>query len=86
MILPSGEKLEAHSGLGDRLDDPSRVNERNRGATPPAVYDLTARKSLFHGVQAIRLNPVSGNVYGRSGILAHPFMLGPNGNSTAACP
>ena len=81
VILPSGEKLEAHPGLGDRLDDPSRVNERNGGATPPAVYDLTARESLFHGVQAIRLNPVSGNVYGRSGILAHPFMLGPNGDS-----
>jgi Protein of unknown function (DUF2778) len=33
-------------------------------------------------VQAIRLNPIGeGGVYGRAGFLAHPFMLGPNGQS-----
>ena len=32
--------------------------------------------------QAIRLNPVGeGGVYGRAGLLAHPYMLGPNGDS-----
>ena len=55
---------------------------RARGPTSPNVYELTLRESSFHGVQAIRLNPVDGSkMYGRDGILAHPFMLGPNGQS-----
>jgi hypothetical protein len=82
VYMPNGERLEAHSGLGDRLDDPRHVNERNRGATPPSVYDLQLRESLFHGVQALRLTPVGGvNPYGRTGLLAHTYMLGPNGDS-----
>jgi hypothetical protein len=81
--MPNGEKLEAHSGLGDKLDDPRYVNVRMRGATPPGTYDLTERERLFHGVRALRLNPVGGNaaVYGRDGLLAHTYMLGPNGDS-----
>src|SRR5262249_28036011 len=36
----------------------------------------------FHGVRAIRLNPVDGGrMYGRDGILAHSYMLGANGQS-----
>lgn len=82
VYLPDGTKLEAHSGLGDRLDDPRHVNERMRGATPPHLYELTMREDLFHGVQALRLTPVGdGDVFGRAGLLAHPFMLGPNGDS-----
>lgn len=80
--MPNGEKLEAHSGLGDKMDNPRFVNVRMRGSTPPNVYDLTLRKSLFHGVQAIRLNPVDrSSMFGRDGILAHSYMLGPNGQS-----
>ncbi len=81
VTLPSGERLEAHSGLGPYFDDPSHVHLRMRGATPPAVYDLKLRESLFHGVQALRLTPVSGSTYGRSGLLAHTFMLGQRGDS-----
>ena len=82
VYLPSGRRLEAHSGLGARLDDPNYVHERMRGATPPHLYELTPREQLFHGVQALRLNPVGpGNVFGRAGLLAHTFMLGPNGDS-----
>ena len=83
LYLPDGTRLEAHSGLGDRLDDPRHVNERARGATPPHLYELTLRESLFHGVQALRLTPVGGEgaIYGRAGLLAHPYMLGPNGDS-----
>lgn len=82
VYLPNGTKLEAHSGLGARLDDPRYVNERMRGATPPNVYELTPREALFHGVPALRLTPVGGGtVYGRSGLLAHTYMLGPNGDS-----
>ena len=82
VYLPNGEKLEAHSGLGKWLDDTRYVSEKGRGPTPPNVYRLALRKELFHGVQAIRLNPVDGsNMYGRSGILAHPYMLGPDGQS-----
>ncbi len=82
VYLPDGRKLEAHSGLGDRLDDARFVSERDRGPTPPGAYELTLRESLFHGVQALRLTPVGdGDVFGRSGLLAHPYMLGPSGNS-----
>ena len=82
VYLPNGTRLEAHSGLGDRLDDPRHVNERMRGATPPNVYDLEPREQLFHGVQALRLIPVGGgDVYWRTGLLAHTYMLGPNGDS-----
>ncbi len=82
VYLPDGMSLEAHSGLGDRIDDPRFVDERDHGATPPGVYQLTLRESLFHGVQALRLNPIGGGfTFNRVGLLAHPYMLGPNGNS-----
>ena len=82
VYLPSGRRLEAHSGLGAYMDNPHHVNLRMRGATPPNVYNLTLRESLFHGVRAIRLNPVDGSrMHGRDGILAHTYMLGPNGQS-----
>jgi hypothetical protein len=81
VFLPSGEKLEAHSGLGAYFDDPDHVHLRMRGATPPATYSLTLRESLFHGVQALRLTPLDSNVHGRSGLLAHTFMLGQRGDS-----
>jgi hypothetical protein len=82
VYLPDGTRLEAHSGLGDRLDDPRYVDERDRGATPPHLYELTLRESLFHGVQALRLNPIGeGFSFDRVGLLAHPYMLGPNGDS-----
>jgi hypothetical protein len=81
VYLPSGERLEAHSGLGPYFDDPDHVHLRMRGATPPAVYDLKLRESLFHGVQALRLTPVSGTTHGRNGLLAHTFMLGARGDS-----
>jgi Tlde1 domain len=82
VYLPSGRRLEAHSGFGDLMDNPRHVHVRMQGATPPNVYNLTLRERLFHGVSAIRLNPVdSSRMYGRAGILAHPYMLGPNGQS-----
>jgi hypothetical protein len=83
VYLPDGSKLEAHSGLGDKLDDPSSAKIRMHGVTPPHIYELTPREALFHGVPALRLNPVGGedSIYGRSGLLAHSFMLGPNGDS-----
>ena len=81
VYLPNGTRLEAHSGLGSMLDDPRSVTQKMRGATPPTVYALTPREQLFHGVQALRLTPLGGNTYGRAGLLAHTFMLGPNGDS-----
>jgi hypothetical protein len=83
VYLPDGTKLEAHSGLGDKLDDPSSAKIRMRGVTPPHIYELKPREALFHGVPALRLTPIGGEeaIYGRSGLLAHTFMLGPNGDS-----
>src|SRR5215216_2966840 len=82
VYLPNGERLEAHSGLGSHMDDPRSVGVKNRGATPPNVYGLSLRERLFHGVRAIRLTPADRDtMFGREGILAHSFMLGPNGQS-----
>ena len=82
VYLPDGTQLEAHSGLGSRIDDPRFTNERMRGPTPATVYDLKLRESVFHGVQALRLVPVDeSKVFGRSGLLTHSYMLGSNGQS-----
>ena len=82
VYLPNGRRLEAHSGLGDHMDDLRYVNVRMKGPTPPNVYQLKMRESLFHGVRAIRLVPTDDSkMYGRAGILAHSYMLGPSGQS-----
>jgi hypothetical protein len=83
VYLPDGSRLEAHSGLGSRLDDPRYVHVKMHGATPPHVYDLEPREALFHGVPALRLKPLGGEeaIFGRTGLLAHTYMLGPNGDS-----
>jgi hypothetical protein len=83
VYMPDGSVLEAHSGLGDKMDDPRFAHVRMRGVTPPHVYDLKLRESLFHGVEAIRMLPIGGEeaIFGRDGILAHTYMLGPNGQS-----
>jgi hypothetical protein len=83
VYMPNGEKLEAHSGLGNMMDNPRYVNVRMKGSTPPGTYILTEREALFHGVRAIRMNPVGGSaaIYGRDGILAHTYLLGPRGDS-----
>ena len=81
--MPNGEKLEAHSGLGDKMDDPRFVHVRMKGATPPHTYNLVEREALFHGTRALRMHPVggSGAIYGRAGLLTHPYLLGPGGDS-----
>jgi hypothetical protein len=82
VYMPNGARLEAHSGLGARIDDPHYIDERHRGPTPPNVYQLSLREGIFHGVRAIRLNPVDETkMHGRDGILAHTYMLGPTGQS-----
>ena len=83
VYMPDGATLEAHSGLRDKLDDPRFVHVKMHGATPPHTYDLIPREALFHGVEAIRMIPVGGEeaIFGRTGLLAHSYMLGPNGDS-----
>jgi hypothetical protein len=82
VYMPDGTKFEAHSGLGNLLDDPAHVSTRNAGATPPGMYEMRPRESLFHGVPALRMTPVDGSeTFGRVGLLVHPYMLGPNGDS-----
>jgi hypothetical protein len=82
VYMPDGRRLEAHSGLADRMDDPRYVDVKKEGPTPPNVYDLSLREKLFHGVRALRMTPVGdGKMYGRDGILAHSYMLAPNGQS-----
>lgn len=82
VYLPDGTRLEAHSGFGPWLDDPRHTEIKMRGATPVALYDLQPRESLFHGVRALRLIPLDeSKVFGRTGLLAHTYMLGGNGQS-----
>jgi Protein of unknown function (DUF2778) len=82
VYLPNGSRLEAHSGMGKLMDDPEHVSMRMVGATPPTTYDLKPREAIFHGVEALRMIPVDGNAtLGRSGLLTHSYMLGPNGQS-----
>src|SRR6185437_3125266 len=82
VYLPNGTTLEAHSGMGSRRDDPEHVDMRMVGATPPATYELKPREQLFHGVRALRLLPTDGtSALGRAGLLAHSYMLGPEGDS-----
>lgn len=85
VYMPNGTRLEAHSGLGNRADDPRYINVRNRGPTPPNVYDLVMRERRFHGVRAIRLIPVDeSRMFGRDGMLAHKYMRGGKAQS-AGC-
>lgn len=82
VYLPNGDKLEAHSGFGKYMDDPTSVDRKNLGVTPPNVYAVTFREKLFHGVRALRLTPVGkGKMYGRDGMLAHSFLLDQAGAS-----
>jgi hypothetical protein len=83
VYMPNGERLEAHSGLGEMMDDVRYAHVRMKGVTPPHTYTLTEREALFHGVRAIRLNPVGGSraIHGRAGLLAHSYLLGPRGDS-----
>ena len=83
VYLPDGTRLEAHSGLGSRIDDPRSSQMRMVGVTPPHIYELKPREALFHGVPALRLTPIGGEdkIFGRVGLLAHTYMLGPNGDS-----
>ena len=56
----------------------------NATAAPRRRIFMNSRcgESLFHGVQALRLNPIGGGFsFDRVGLLAHPYMLGPNGDS-----
>src|SRR5262249_3988973 len=68
VYMPNGRRLEAHSGYGELMDDVSQVHVKMQGPTPPNVYNLALREGLFHGVRAIRLNPIDGSkMYGRDG-------------------
>ncbi|MBB4953926.1 hypothetical protein H4S14_001986 [Agrobacterium vitis] len=83
VYMPSGEKLRAHSGRGENRDNPRSAPIKNRGVTPPNIYRLTMRESLFHGVEALRMTPVGGNnMYGRDGFLTHTFLLRVRGDSS----
>jgi hypothetical protein len=82
IYLPNGTVLEAHSGMGSLRDDPGHVSVHNIGATPISVYALKPREREFHGVAALRMIPTEGSdIGGRSGLLVHSYMLGPNGDS-----
>jgi hypothetical protein len=83
VYLPNGERLEANSGFGEKMNDLRYVHVRMLGPTPPHVYTLTEREALFHGVRAIRMHPVggAGKIFGRTGLLVHSYLLGPRGDS-----
>jgi hypothetical protein len=76
VTLPDGQKLEAHSGIGQMADNPRFTHVKMRGPTPPDTYKLVMRETRFHGVEAIRLLPTDGKTkLGRTGLLAHTYLL-----------
>ena len=82
VYLPDGTTLEAHSGFGAKMDKIEHVSERMVGVTPPGAYQLKPRERLFHGVKALRMTPVdTENALGRTGLLVHNYLLGPDGGS-----
>ncbi|MEP9377381.1 DUF2778 domain-containing protein [Aquabacter sp. CN5-332] len=82
VYMPSGEKLEAHSGYGEGFDDITHVSVRMLGPTPPNTYTLKMREKLFHGVEALRMTPAGdGKMYGRDGFLTHSYLMGARGDS-----
>ena len=87
LICPDGTKLEAHSGLGSKLDDPKFVARQD--VSPDAAARLrpgAAGGAVPWRSGALRLIPVGGDeaIYGRSGLLAHTYMPGPNGDPATA--
>ncbi len=76
VIMPNGDRLEAHSGIGKMADNPRFVHVKMNGPTPPNTYKLSMREKRFHGVEAIRMTPVGDEpMHGRAGILAHSYLL-----------
>ncbi|MEM5582476.1 DUF2778 domain-containing protein [Roseibium sp. AS2] len=74
--MPDGTKLEAHSGIGHRMDNPKYAYVKNYGPTPPNVYRLRMRERRFHGVEAIRMLPLDrAAMKGRDGMLTHTRLL-----------
>ena len=59
-------------------------NSRGRVKNAPAAFIVPCRPVVVERPPAgtIRLNPIDdGKMFGRDGILAHPYMLGSNGQS-----
>lgn len=82
VYMPSGEKLEAHSGYGEGFDNIGYVRKRMIGPTPPNTYTLTMRERRFHGVEALRMKPVDeAKMFGRDGFLTHSYLMGDRGDS-----
>jgi hypothetical protein len=74
--MPDGTKLEAHSGIGHRMDNPKFSHVKMLGPTPPNVYTLRMRERRFHGVEAIRMLPQDrAAMKGRDGMLTHTRLL-----------
>ena len=74
--MPDGNVLEAHSGIGNMVDNPRYVHIKMDVPTPPRTYNLKIRKSRFHGFVAIRMLPFDGkNKYGRDSLLTHSYLL-----------
>ncbi len=74
--MPDGTKLEAHSGIGHRMDNPKFSHVKMLGPTPPNIYNLRMRERRFHGVEAIRMLPQDrAAMKGRDGMLTHTRLL-----------
>ena len=86
VYLPDGAVLEAHSGMGNMMDNPDYTNVKMQGPTPPNVYNLSLRESPYYGVEALRLTPNdSSAMYGRDGILAHTKLVRGANNGSHGC-
>ena len=66
VYLPNGTRLEARSGLGNRL---ARSTLRKHGTAFPRSTSVAPYTDWQR------------RLFGRTGLLAHTYMLSPNGNS-----
>jgi len=83
VYLPDGTKLEAHSGLGSRLDDPRSSSMKMVGVTRRTSTNSSRARRCSMACRRCGSIRSAGEdkIFNRVGLLAHTFMLGPNGDS-----
>ena len=84
VYLPDGTQLEAHPGLGGKMDDVRYAHVRMQGVTPPHIYYAEAARGAVPRrarVAADADRRRGEDFFGRDGLLAHTYMLGGTGQS-----
>ncbi len=97
MLQPSESLVASASPDGGISSDGRDSAPPTLAEKRAALYDISARtvymrdgtrleahsgERPFHGVEALRMKPVGqGDLFGRSGLLTHSYLMGPKGES-----